>query len=649
MSHQNQTPLTKAEDYFDAGKYDEAMELLNNLDQIENIDFTQKCYYQFLKGLILVYQYKSREVAKLGEEIYKEGHDHNNNLQSLDGLFFIGLGSIMEYNFDKAVEIIKQSEKLLDLTSHISKKDFILRKVHVKVSKAWVNLELGNIDLAEKCLEWSLDSLKELDKTFEIVWVNIIMARVMFQGKNQFDVAIEYTNKALALAEHIKFNHFWIAFCNLSLGVIYALNGEFNISLKHTLESLKLFRETNNTSYISMIYNNLGSTYYYIGDYENALKCLEESLILSEDKPTGVVSPLGNLFEVALEMNDMDLAKKYFNRLESMYNKQEGELIHLIYPYCKALMLKRSSRIRDKAKAEELLKELINAKTIWFEITQNAIIYLCDLLLSEFCINNDSDVLDELNYYINKLLSIAEKQRSYLVFCETFILQAKLFLINFDIKSARRFLTQAQKIAESYGIKRLAMKISYEHDELLKQLKMWEKLKESKASFTERIKLAHLNEQMESIRKKRMAEVPELSDEEPVFLLIVSEGGVPFFSRSFTEDKDIEDYLFGGFFTTINSFINEKFSEGLDRASFGKYTLLMCSASPFLMFYVYKGQSYLAQNRINSFINELKNRKEIWTTFEKFYQINQKINENDVPFLEPLIREIFINKNLAPA
>ncbi|KKM21034.1 hypothetical protein LCGC14_1639430, partial [marine sediment metagenome] len=59
---------------------------------------------------------------------------------------------------------------------------------------------------------------------------------------------------------------------------------------------------------------------------------------------------------------------------------------------------------------------------------------------------------------------------------------------------------------------------------------MWENLKESKASLNERMELAHLNEQMENMIRKRAIEVPELSDEEPVFFLIVSEGGRPIFS-----------------------------------------------------------------------------------------------------------------------
>ncbi|MFX1234258.1 MAG: hypothetical protein ACFFBY_06805, partial [Promethearchaeota archaeon] len=264
--------------------------------------------------------------------------------------------------------------------------------------------------------------------------------------------------------------------------------------------------------------------------------------------------------------------------------------------------------------------------------------------LSEYHINKSADVIHELNTYISRLLTIAEESHSYLIFCEVFILQAKLALLDFDLNAARRFLIQAQKIAESYGIKRLAIKISHEHDNLIKQIKFWENLKESNASLSERWELAGLNKQLENMVKKKGIEAQELVDEEPVFLLIVSEGGVPYFSYSFITDKEFEDHLLGGFFTAINSFIHESFSEGLDRASFGKHTLLMDSISPFLMCYVYKGQSYLAQKRIKAFVHELKSTREMWVTFEKFYQSNRKIQISDIPSLEVLIKEIFIEK-----
>ena len=214
------------------------------------------------------------------------------------------------------------------------------------------------------------------------------------------------------------------------------------------------------------------------------------------------------------------------------------------------------------------------------------------------------------------------------------------------MKAARRFLTQAQKIAESHGIKRLAMKISYEHDELLKQSKMWENLEESEIILSERWKLAGLNEQMENMLRKRMIAVPKLSNEEPVLLLIVSEGGIPFFSHSFVEDKSFESHLFGGFLTTIDYFIKEMFSEGLNRAVFGEHTLLMKAIPPFFISYIFKGDSYYALQKLDYSEAQLEKEGEIWQNLLKSFQKNTTIQLKDDPLLESLITETFITKNV---
>ena len=53
-----------------------------------------------------------------------------------------------------------------------------------------------------------------------------------------------------------------------------------------------------------------------------------------------------------------------------------------------------------------------------------------------------------------------------------------------------------------------------------------------------------------------------------------------------------------------------------------------------------------AQNRIKSFINELQKNKEVWDTFLKFFQMNKEIQMTDLPSLESLIKEIFIDRTL---
>ncbi|GAG69437.1 unnamed protein product, partial [marine sediment metagenome] len=283
-----------------------------------------------------------------------------------------------------------------------------------------------------------------------------------------------HIKKALCLAEEIKFNQYWIAMCQLFFGVYYISIGEMDKSLKYNIKGLELFKKIKSSFNIALLLNNIGNLYGEMGEYELAVEHLEESINLLEQIPQGFFSIGGtieSLISISLEKGDFERAQKYFQRLENMFIQRKEKQIELVYRYGKALMLKSSSRLRDKVKAEELLKQVIEAESLLFDIIIKAHIHLCDLLLAEFRYNNDSEVLDELNYYIAKLLTIAEKSHSYLIFCEIFILQAKLALLNFDMKAARRFLTQAQKIAESNGIKRLAMKVSQEHDELLKQLK----------------------------------------------------------------------------------------------------------------------------------------------------------------------------------
>jgi len=650
MSHPELKELTRAEQLFDDGKLDEALELFNDWNQFEGLNLQQKSHFQFLKGLILFYLNKGEDLISLGETIYKEGQKLNDNLQSFDGLFFIIIGLAIAGKFEEAFNFFKEIESVIKSISNVSKEIITQRKARLSVAKAFVGLHGGKVDLVEKSLEWILDSQEKFDKSFEIVWANLIMASYLLRVKSKFDLCREHIKKALSLAKEIKFNHFWIALCQLYFGVYYLSIGEMDKSLKYNIKALELFKKIKSSFNIAILLNNMGNLYGEMGEYELALEHLEESINLLEQIPQGFFSIEGtieSLITLTVEYGDNERAQKYFHRLENIYKQKKNERIGFLYKFNKAVILKTSSRIRDKAKAEELFKEIVETKTISFDLIIKAHIHLCDILLTEYRIENNIEVLNELNYYISRLLDIAEKQHSYLVFCETFILRAKVALINFNMKTARRYLTQAQKIAESYGIKRLAMKISYAHDELLKQLKMWENLKESKALISERWKLAGLNEQMENMVRKRMIGVPEASEENPVTILIITEGGTQLFSHSFIEEKEFKSYLFSGFLTTIDYFMKEMFSEGLDRFIFGNYTLLMKSVAPFFICYIFKGDSYYAHQKINYFIDHIQKEDDIWQNLLKSFQINQSIHLKDIPLLESLITETFITKNVA--
>ncbi len=644
MTHSELNQLKRAEQLFDEGELEEALDILNDRSQFEGLNSQEKKHFQFLKGLILFYQWKHEELLKHGKEIFQEAQKLNDNLQSLDGLFFIIAGLAQAEKFKEAIQKIETAELLLEHCSNISRTIFIQTKARMKLLRGWINLESNNLDVAEKCLDWVLNSHNDLGNTFEIVYATIFKARLNYQGKMMYRLSEEYFMKALSMAKRIKFNHFWIALCHFVLGALYSGLGEIDISLKYHRKSLAIFKKIKNHYFLVGVLNNIGSNYYELSNFKLALKYFEECLSYQEKPSLTPSFVLSNLVELALEIGDNELAQQYFNQLKNLYHQKKEGLVEIAYQSTKALMLKKSHRIRDRAKAEKICKKILNIDTLWSQFGIDATIQLCDLLLSEYHFTNSNEVLDELNQYIAKLLTIAEKSRSYIHFCNTFILKAKLALIHFDMKASRRYLTQAQKIAEKYGIKRLAMRISYEHDDLLKQTYMWERLKESNAPLSERWKLAGLNEQMENMAKNRMIQAPKISKEDPVMILILTEGGNLLFSKKFKKDFSFEDDILGGFLTTVNYIISEVFSEGLDRAVFGQYTLLMMPLQPFLICYIFKGASYHAYHKIKNFLDSIKNDGAIWQSLQNFFRKSKSVQVDSIPSLELLITEIFVEK-----
>jgi hypothetical protein len=130
-----------------------------------------------------------------------------------------------------------------------------------------------------------------------------------------------------------------------------------------------------------------------------------------------------------------------------------------------------------------------------------------------------------------------------------------------------------------------------------------------------------------------------------VLLLIILEGGVLVFSYTFTDEWKRDSELFGSFLSAFTSFSNEFFSEGLDRAKFGHYTVFMKAIVNFSVCYLFKGQTYLAQQKLSRFVEHLQENDSIQQTLEKFQKSSQILELKDFPFLKSLITEIFIKKS----
>lgn len=652
--------LIQAKKLIDVCKLNEADQLIKNFEEKGGYNLHDLVLSHLLKCELLFFRGLHTDVIKLAEQTYKESLELGKNIISVDILLIMADALNWLGQSEKLSDVIKKGENLLKSLPQELPSVYKQREAYIAWFKGWFHIYKRDADEALMHFEHTLALREEIGGKPGIAYSLAGIALVFTRLKGDYERALMYYGQSKSIAEESG-NKWCIGFCYLHMAKQHMLKGDLEPAITLYKQALTIFNELNNKYMVQWILSSIGEIHRQRGDLDHALKSLEQSLALSRE--LGRIRDLAldhdPLIQILIDKGNIKRAKQVLydlkqliDQLKDIYitetpssNRVIGEIVSG-YLLNKALILKTNPRARNRTEAEDILMQILKDENSSIENRSRALIILCELLLTELRMTNDLEVLEEINPLIEQLLEISEKSHSYLILCQTHLLQAKLSLLTFDIKKTQRFLTKAQQIAEKFGLKLLARKISNEHDELLKHLDMWENLKESKAPLTERIELARLNDQMERMLRKQEIIVPELTDEDPIVLLIISEGGNPLFSESFVEEWAFEDHLFGGFLTAINSFSDEIFSKGLDRANFGDYTIIMNSLDPFLVCYLFKGQSYLAQQRVAKFIDHVKEDPVIWKTFNDFNQTSRSIQLKDIPSLENLISKIFIEKSV---
>ncbi|MFW9825123.1 MAG: hypothetical protein ACFFE4_19435, partial [Candidatus Thorarchaeota archaeon] len=356
----------------------------------------------------------------------------------------------------------------------------------------------------------------------------------------------------------------------------------------------------------------------------------------------GIIQSLTWLGMIYLDLDLSSELQEILDQLKELSEKGENSLFLTAYRMAKAMVLKKSRRSRDRAKAEKLFKKAIK-EPVYPEIYYLAIFYLCEFYIEELSLFNEPELFKEINPLLEELLKFSKEQNSYSYLAQTQLLKAKLALIQMDVDTAKKLFTQAQRVAELHELNALARKISIEHDKLLDQIRSWEELKEREAPFAERLKLASVDGDLERLQGKRIIEAPELVEEEPIVLLIIDKSGISYFNHSFRKNWDF-DWLFSSFMSAFDTFSSEVFSESIDRIKIGENLILINPLESFLVCYVIKGQSYPGLQKLNRFSNAIKENTEIWESLNRAVKTGEVLEIDNPQALGNVVNEIFISK-----
>ncbi|MCK4384123.1 MAG: tetratricopeptide repeat protein, partial [Candidatus Lokiarchaeota archaeon] len=344
---------------------------------------------------------------------------------------------ILLNKLDQANDIIKQGEELLKTIPQEVPTDYKQRNATLVYLKGFLSEKNDDINGALEHYEHSLALREELGINHQIAQSLNEMVLLLCLYKGDLDLALKYAERSLALAKEST-KKFYIANSLVMLAAVYVYRGDLDRCIILFEQVLAIYKELNNKRMIAITLNNVGEKYRMKGELDRALECLEQSLALHQE-----LGNLGNiagvhdyLIQILIDKGDLERAQQYLHDLEQLNNKLKDKEINIGYLFDKALILKTSLRARNRGKAEEIFNQLLEDKDLKLELTIRALLNLCELLLIELRMINDVEVLDEINPLIVRLLDIAEKSHSYWILSETYLLQAKLSLLTFDIKKA---------------------------------------------------------------------------------------------------------------------------------------------------------------------------------------------------------------------
>ena len=556
-----------------------------------------------------------------------------------------------EHVIETTEETIKVIEEIEEPVEEKGEKERI--KIDALNEQVWALLRLGRQDEGLEKVEEGIRLIKELEekegehKDKERIANLLNNKGNCYYQKGELDHALDYYKMSLVIREEIG-DKLDIAASLNNLGIVYRMKGELGPALNKFKRSLSLKEEIDNKQSIAASLNNIGDLYQELGALEMALGFLKQGLALREEigNKLEIAYSLYSLIIVTIDLEEFQQARDYLSTLQLINKQEENKRVDLCNRLAEALILKASKRRKNLAKAEEILDEIVeNAEKeiISHRLTIQALINLSELLLEELLSTSEEEILEEVEEKVDKLMEIAKEQQSYSLLTESYWLKSQLALVRLDLEEARNLLIQAQVIAEEKGLEKLARKISSEHDQLLEQLDLWEELIAKDVSIAERVKVANLEELVGWMARKRETIIDEKEDK-PIMLMLVSESGLPIYSKQFNPARELKDMLISGFLTSINTFVKEAFDAPgmIRRITHDEYTLSFNLIKPILFCYVYEGQSYTAMKKLDKLITEVY-ESEVWSALEEVGKKGYKLKNGEIAQMEGMMGEIFVS------
>ncbi|MHA2357556.1 MAG: tetratricopeptide repeat protein, partial [Candidatus Heimdallarchaeaceae archaeon] len=319
-----------------------------------------------------------------------------------------------------------------------------------------------------------------------------------------YDEAIKYLEIALKSNE-LKKRIYAVNLNRFNIARIYRTKGNLDKSLQLLEEVLQYFIEKDLKLEQSGVLAEISQTYDRKGLQKKALETREKALEVSyqTEQRSFTAFLLYLLVQMTLNHNKEELAKKYFTELEKVTESIEFKNVKRLTLLAEAAILRNSSEIRDRIRAEALFDQLI-LEDLAHYLHIEILFQFCELLLYELKNTSDKKYLTKLLKNLDKMIEIGTTKHIPHLNIESLWFKSQLALLNLDFDKAKELLNQAFSIAEDKGLNQLALKISRSREDLIKQRIELEELEKESPTISKRMDTIKIENGFKEITKSEM-------------------------------------------------------------------------------------------------------------------------------------------------
>ncbi len=324
-----------------------------------------------------------------------------------------------------------------------------------------------------------------------------------FVNENKLSESLKYIQKSITIAEEID-NKREKAFSQFILASILWLQGELDNAIEIYHQVIAIAEQFHAKYYIANCLVNIGEIHYWKGNYDDALGYYRKALIHYEfvdgEHSVGFVATLFLMITVLINNNALEDAKSHLNRMLQLEKESNNRMISQYSQLAKGLILKQSPRIKEKVKAQELLKNLLADENLFFELKVTAMLSYCETLIEELKLYGAPEVLYQIKSLMAELHENAHKEQNPLLMVQSLLLQAKLLLVEGNLQETEKLLLQAKEKATEIGLTQLENEITREIQNFHDEINKWTVLMKQ-ASLIERLEEVQIKEYIQDAQK----------------------------------------------------------------------------------------------------------------------------------------------------